>query len=311
MPVFNGKSFIAQAVESILKQTYSNFELLVYDDCSNDSTLDIIKSISDPRIVLYEGRKNIGSLKARNILFKRANGEYFIFQDADDWSDKNRIEKLIFFMEAHPNYGLCGSNVKIYNENGKHIITTDKPIDENEIKENFSHSIPIYFPSSIVRKSVYEVVGGFKEYFYNLGNYDYDWMCRISENFSCSNIPDGLYNATRRGISNSTTIENPYKVVGHELVRFLAKQRKNNGKDCLEQNPINLGELEIFVKKAYEPYQNDPSLFTYDRIVGLMSENMFQASTKLAVKSIFQNPKKIRNYRTFLYVLRKWLLLNK
>ena len=209
LPVFNAEKTIKLAIDSILEQSHQDFELLIYDDHSKDKTIEIIENYKDKRIALFKGKKNIGSLKSRNFLFKKAIGEFFVFQDADDFSNKNRIKKLLNFMKRYPNCGLCGSNVDIYDEKGRLSTRTNKPLENDIIRLKFKTEVPIYFPSSIVRRKVYEKIGGFKEYFYDLGNYDYDWMFRISENFECANIKESLYLVTRRKISNSTTIINP------------------------------------------------------------------------------------------------------
>lgn len=303
MPVYNGEELIEKAIQSILNQTYNDFELLIYDDGSTDNTVALIEKYEDARIKLYKGNSNLGSLKARNYLFTIAQGEYFIFHDADDWSKPNRIETLVAYMDQHE-CGICGSNVEIYDATGLILTTTNKPIEHHAIIEEFKTSVPIYFPSSIVRREVFETIGGFKEYFYDLGNYDYDWMYRISEKFVCANLNEAFYCVSRLNVSNSTTIKNPHKIIGHKIVQFLAKERAENGYDSLE---TNIEKVNQFAVEAYKPYLKDKSLYTQDRIVGLLAENFYSAAFKLSLKAIGENPKKLINYRTAFYTLRKWM----
>lgn len=304
MPIYNGADFIEKAMKSILEQSFCDFELLMYNDASTDNSSEIIAQFNDPRIKLFNGESNWGSLKSRNFLFNEAKGEYFIFHDADDWSEPDRFKKLVSFMDNHPDCGMCGSNVNVYDEKNLCTLQIVKPQEDKEIKNLFQREVPIYFPSSIVRKSVYETIGGFREYFHDLGNYDYDWMYRISEKFKCSNIQEGLYNVTRRGLSNSTNIVNPYKVIGDKLVQYLGREREETGTDSLETGS---DDLKKYADQAIKPYSNDKSLFTYDRIVGLMAERQYRPAFKLSLKAIIENPKKMRNYRTTFYVLRKWI----
>ncbi len=109
MPAYNCEQFIKSAIDSILNQTGSNFELLIADDCSKDRTKQIIDSYSDKRIKTFHNEVNLGYLKASNKLFALCKGEYITFQDADDYSDLTRIEKLIGFLEVNKDVGVVGS----------------------------------------------------------------------------------------------------------------------------------------------------------------------------------------------------------
>jgi glycosyltransferase involved in cell wall biosynthesis len=301
LPVYNSAKTIDRAIKSILNQSFQDFELLIFNDGSTDDTLDKILNYTDERIKISNSKSNIGSLRARNKLFEHVNGQYVIFQDADDWSELGRFQSLYDFMEMNENVGICGSNAKVY-EKGKLVSTTTKPLESELIKQNFKHSIPIIFATSIVRKSVLDKVGRFRDFFHDLGNYDYDWMYRISEHFECANLESALYNIDRSINTNSTNIVNPYKVVGHKLVQLLGEERAIHQKDSLESDPE---KVKKFLNKSFQPYKDDKSLYVYDRIVGFLSERRFGLAFRFSVLAIRKNPLKIRNYRTLLYVVRQ------
>jgi len=117
MSVYNGEKFLRKAVDSILNQTYKNFEFLIINDFSTDSSRDIILSYRDPRIRLIDNQENIGLTRSLNKGLKLARGEYVARMDSDDISLPQRIEKQIEFLEQHPKVVLLGSWAEIIDQN--------------------------------------------------------------------------------------------------------------------------------------------------------------------------------------------------
>lgn len=117
MPVYNAEKFLKPAIESILNQTFSDFELIIIDDNSNDKTADIIKSYNDNRIKHIVNPNRIGFTNSLNQGLKIAQGDYIARMDADDISDPERFSKEIEFLENNPDIGVCGSWMKIIDEN--------------------------------------------------------------------------------------------------------------------------------------------------------------------------------------------------
>jgi teichuronic acid biosynthesis glycosyltransferase TuaG len=101
MPSYNSERTIALSIRSILQQTYQNFELLIDDGCSTDKTLEIIRSFSDPRILLSVDEKRQGIAYSRNVCFRKASGKYVAFLDADDLWAPMKLEKQLRFMEEN------------------------------------------------------------------------------------------------------------------------------------------------------------------------------------------------------------------
>lgn len=99
MPVFNSESYINEAIDSILDQTYKNIELIIYDDGSTDGTRALIKGYLDPRIAGIFSDKNYGVVHARNVMIDRARGKYIALMDADDIAHPFRIEKQLEYLE--------------------------------------------------------------------------------------------------------------------------------------------------------------------------------------------------------------------
>ena len=98
MPAYNAEKTINRSLNSILEQSYSNFELFIIDDCSSDKTLQIINSYNDERIILIKNDKNLGAPKSRNKAIEKARGEFICFQDADDEWHLNKIQMQVDFL---------------------------------------------------------------------------------------------------------------------------------------------------------------------------------------------------------------------
>lgn len=112
MPVFNGEKFIDEAIKSILNQTFTEFEFIIIDDCSTDRTADMVLQYKDPRIIFLQNSLNAGNYPARNRGNEVARGKYICVMDADDISERDRLQIQFQFMESNPEVGICGSFIK-------------------------------------------------------------------------------------------------------------------------------------------------------------------------------------------------------
>ncbi|MCL4430964.1 MAG: glycosyltransferase [Epsilonproteobacteria bacterium] len=121
VPLYNGERFIAETIESVLSQTYQNFELIVVDDCSTDNSCDIIQTYAsiDPRIILIRSETNFGGpAKPRNIGIKHARGEFIAFLDADDVWKPHKLQTQVDFLTANMDIDMVYSPAVIMDENG-------------------------------------------------------------------------------------------------------------------------------------------------------------------------------------------------
>lgn len=118
MPVYNGVLYLQEAIDSILKQTYRDFELIIVDDGSSDDSAKIIRlnAEMDSRIVPLKNETNSGICVTLNKGLDAAQGEYIVRMDCDDISEPNRIEEQVAYMDAHQEIGLAGSTIRIFGE---------------------------------------------------------------------------------------------------------------------------------------------------------------------------------------------------
>ncbi len=120
MPSYNASRFITESIKSVIVQTYQNWELLIADDCSKDSSVEVIKKIidKDQRIKLFPLLKNVGAAAARNVAIEHANGQYIAFLDSDDVREPEKLERQLAFMKENK-YAFTYSEYYVMEEDGK------------------------------------------------------------------------------------------------------------------------------------------------------------------------------------------------
>ena len=120
MPSYNASRFITESIKSVIVQTYQNWELLIADDCSKDSSVEVIKKIidKDQRIKLFSLLKNVGAAAARNVAIEHANGQYIAFLDSDDVWEPEKLERQLAFMKENK-YAFTYSECYVMEEDGK------------------------------------------------------------------------------------------------------------------------------------------------------------------------------------------------
>lgn len=116
MPVFNGGKFIRESIESVLSQTFTDFELIIVDDGSTDNTIDIIRSFEDKRIRLLLNESNRGIGYTRNKALENSKGKYVAVLDSDDIAYPTRLEKQVHFLENNSDYAAIGSGADVWVE---------------------------------------------------------------------------------------------------------------------------------------------------------------------------------------------------
>lgn len=152
LPVYNGEKYLKEAIESILNQTFDDFEFIIINDGSTDDTKKIIESYNDKRIRVVN-QKNKGLSLSLNIGISMSQGEYIARMDADDISEKDRLMEQVSFMDQNPEIGICGSSVILINELGDHIGYMIHPFKHNDIKAQMLFNCPLAHPTVIFRKS--------------------------------------------------------------------------------------------------------------------------------------------------------------
>jgi glycosyltransferase involved in cell wall biosynthesis len=189
MPVYNGEKYLKEAIESILNQTYRDFEFIILNDGSTDKTEDIILSYNDPRIRYVKNKTNLQIVKALNKGIKLSCGKYIARMDADDISLPNRLEKQVSFLEKHKEIGVLGSSVQTIDAFGIPINTLNFPETHVLIKWFLCFYCPVAHPATMLRRNILD----FNPYQERPKHAeDYDLWTRLIWNTKVANLPDVL-----------------------------------------------------------------------------------------------------------------------
>jgi glycosyltransferase involved in cell wall biosynthesis len=156
MPVYNGEHYLRQAVDSILHQTFEDFEFIIINDGSTDNTLSILKDYTDPRIILLQNKQNKGLVATLNYGLSVVRGQYIARMDADDIAFPHRLEKQVQFMESNPSVGLLGTNVIFIDEHGKEgqlAHGTQWHFYPSTVRWRLLWETTVHHPSSMIRRT--------------------------------------------------------------------------------------------------------------------------------------------------------------
>ena len=192
MPNYNTpEEYLRAAMESILSQTYSNFEFIIVDDGSTDDSSSIIKSYQDDRIVLIKNEKNLGITKSLNIALARATGEFVARMDADDVSLPQRLERQVHYMREHTDVVVCGTWVQLFGDKDKKICKVLPDRQEMQIRFLFSNHTDIFHPTVMLRHAALIEHGIMYNEAYPVVQDYRMWIdcCRIG---ACTNLPEVL-----------------------------------------------------------------------------------------------------------------------
>jgi len=187
MSVYNAGDYLAQAIQSILEQSFRYFEFLIINDASTDRSREIILSFNDPRIVLVDNDNNIGLTRSLNKGLKLARGKYIARMDADDISMPERLQKQVGFLESHPEYCLVGSYFQLYPS--EKIMRV--PVHDEEIRSLMLFRNTFAHPAVMFRK---EIVDRYRLYYNEdlLAAQDEELWYRMSKYGKMYNLPEIL-----------------------------------------------------------------------------------------------------------------------
>jgi glycosyltransferase involved in cell wall biosynthesis len=296
MSVYNDESYIREAVESILNQTFKDFEFIIINDGSTDRTREILLSYKDQRMHLFD-QGNMGLTRSLNKGLFLAKGRYIARMDSDDISCPQRLEKEFNFLENNGRVALVGVFVNRIDNNGRFISSYIYPTDSNDLRQRLWMDCPFCHSSVMFRRNCIEKVGNYRE---KIGPAeDYDLWFRIAEQFEVVNIPEILHQV--RINPSGVSLERRFDQVRSTLlVRAMAAERKKYGNDSLDRLAVTelnelLDRLLPHTKKNEQKVLNASYFFLAE--IFYVSGNYKQA-VKWLSKCIIYNP----------FSLKGWLL---
>jgi glycosyltransferase involved in cell wall biosynthesis len=197
IPVYNREKYVSEAIDSVLSQTFKDFELLVIDDGSTDRSREVVRSYHDSRIRCVMNDSNEGIPKTRNKGVRLAQGEYLAFLDSDDWAYPERFAKQVAFLDSHPDYAAVGTWVVEMDEKGRSLRRIQRrPVFSDEIAAQRLFSQGIANPTSMARTAVLREYEHREEY--GLSE-DFDLWARIAVKHKLATLPEVLVRGRRHG----------------------------------------------------------------------------------------------------------------
>lgn len=226
IPTYNRAGTILRSVQSVIGQSYSEWELIIVDDGSTDQTIELVKPVAkqDERIRYISCLENKGQAVARNMGIQEARGEYIAFQDSDDCWMPDKLQRQIALMERHPEYGLVYGQV-VYDEAGV-LSTPYPPTDAGErvfvdcLKRN-----RIGTPTMLVRKAVFDTIGLFDTSLPALE--DYELALRITKNYPAGFIAAPVLKAYKSADSVSRDL-GKHLISSCLILRKYGKEMREN-----------------------------------------------------------------------------------
>jgi glycosyltransferase involved in cell wall biosynthesis len=228
IPTYNMADYLPEAIESVLNQTYKDFEIIVIDDGSTDNTKEIVKKYIDPSRdnIRYIYQENKGVSVARNTAIMNARGEFIALLDADDRCYANRLEEEIKAIEKDPGIGLVHADDMAITENGKCIDTqrrNKKYLSGYIFKNLYIRKANISLPTVLVKKECFEKVGLFDENLTRLGCEDREAWLRIAREYRIEYINKVLAYYRRTGNGMSSNQEKMKKARYYVIEKFFSQ----------------------------------------------------------------------------------------
>jgi glycosyltransferase involved in cell wall biosynthesis len=222
MATFNNAPFLSLAVDSILNQTFTDFEFMIINDASTDETSAILDSYHDPRIIRLENPVNLNLPASLNRGLAIAQGKYIARMDSDDISYQERLAKQLQFMEAHPEIGVLGTAYGVINEKSEYVTTWTLPQMHNELMLTLLFTSPVFHGSAFMRADKLRQVHGYNAAYSKKQDIDlWTRLCKITR-FHC--LPEALYqyrirpDYQDRGVEKWTVSDNIRRHFIEELI---------------------------------------------------------------------------------------------
>jgi glycosyltransferase involved in cell wall biosynthesis len=238
MAVHNGMPYLSLAIESILSQTYEDFEFLIVNDCSTDETRDIVLGYRDPRIRLIDNQENIGQTRSLNRGLAETRCELVARMDDDDVSHPHRLDKQIRFLEQHPDVAVVGSNLTFIDADGQEIGEWSYPEHDLALRWLQLFACPVSNGAAMFRRGVvWDKLGGYDG---DIAiSQDWELWGRVLQEDKLANLPEPLLQVRRH--PNQETL-----VRQEAMWRELGQISRRNPRLILE----HVGESEEWLKNA-------------------------------------------------------------
>ena len=203
---YNGEKYLDLAIESLLNQTFRDFELIVIDDCSTDDTLKVLEEIKDGRMRVIRNHRNLGIPGTLNKAIDLAIGKYIAFMDHDDVSLPDRLHLQSQFLDGHPEVAMVGSSCRFIDDSGNVVKDVQAKCDDATLRWRLLWYNPFIQTTLMVRRSVLAEIGGYScDPMYKFSE-DFEMMSRLALRYAVANLPQSLACWRRHAASTSASV---------------------------------------------------------------------------------------------------------
>jgi glycosyltransferase involved in cell wall biosynthesis len=246
LPVHNGEPYLAEAIESILGQTFGDFELIAVDDASTDNSRRRLDDAAarDSRINVVDGQ-DCGLVGALNLGLSLARGEFIARMDADDISQPSRFARQVSYLRDNPDIAVVGSAITLIDASGAVVREVSYPLAPADV-ERFLMEVgsALAHPAVMARRKAMLSVGGYRKLFQH--SEDYDLWLRMVERYRLANLPDRLLRYRQHGRKASLRHALAQRLATH-MARLCAEVRRSGQPDPLEgRSSLTLDDLDRF-----------------------------------------------------------------
>ena len=302
MCVYNPGAFLQPALDSILNQTYKNWELIISDDGSNDGTREFLREFKNhPKVKVFFQEKNLGYVANKNFAHKQAAGVYITQLDNDDTCSYDRLEKQIAVVRENPEIRLVASGYNRIDELGN-VYETVGPNEAGFIKGRKNDAYKFWFPSLLVHQQVFEKVGLFDTYFSGLFGDDIYWTVKANKENPIWCLKEPLYNYRNTPNSITKVLDNERKLIIPVVVEKLLQQIEANGTDWLTEG--NTEAIRNYERELLNDNKFLSDLYRAWAAKSIDKNDLTQAG-KLLRKAFKINKSSTETFKTFIYYIRK------
>lgn len=300
---FNCDKYIGLALESILAQTFQEFEIIVVDDNSTDQTEAILQTYAqhDRRIKIFKNVTNQGPVKTMNIGLRQARGKFIAVQDADDLSLPHRLKTQVNFLNAHPNIALVGGGSIGIDEEGEQIEITHWPrhrMGPEEVKKYLEDGHTFAHSSMMFRWACIEAIGFYDEFF--SAAHDYDMLTRMANEFDVTYYEKIL--VQWRWLNNGITGSKKQSQAAFVELARMRHEAKTKGKSLdLQQEYNRLMAGEAVVDRSYRNRPLSDAAYYYGIGILLLDKGKAQKARKRFLKAIRHHGSMNIHLRAFIW----------
>ena len=237
MTVYNAEKYVRDSVNSLIVQTFTDWELIAVDDGSKDGSLTALREYSDARVRVFPLGENIGRTPALRFAFDQARGDYIAVLDADDISSPNRLALQVAFMDQHSDVALVASWAQFIDEHGNVFDKFQPPINLEQLRDYLGWANPVVHSSAMYQRQLAQEVGGYPADI--IWAQDYGLILALAQRAKIAMIGD--YLCQLRVLTTSMTHSKKYQLIvanetflllrkAADLIRLSAKARRLNSR---------------------------------------------------------------------------------